>query len=76
MWLWLRPAAAALIRPSLGTPDAAGATLKSTTNKQRKKKHKKLIYKTETDSDTEQTRGCQGGEGGGGLGLADTNYYV
>ena len=40
-----------------------------------------LTYETETDSQTEQTCGCQGGGGVGegwigSLGLADANYYV
>ena len=40
-----------------------------------------LIYKTETDSQTEQSCGCHGGGGGGegwigSLGLADANYYI
>ena len=44
-------------------------------------KYDKLIYKTETDSQGEQTCGCQGrggvGEGSiGSLGLADANYYI
>ena len=39
------------------------------------------IYETETDSQTEQTCGCQGGgaEGEGrigSLGLADANWYI
>ena len=39
-----------------------------------------LIQETETDSQTEQTRGCQGEGGREGweweLGLADANYYI
>ena len=36
-----------------------------------------FIYKTETDSQREQTSGCWGREGWtGNLGLADTNYYI
>ena len=40
-----------------------------------------LIYNTETDSQREQTCGCQRGKGMGqgwigSLGLADANYYI
>ena len=38
-----------------------------------------LIYETETDSQREQTCGCQGGGGegcSGSLGLADANYGI